>query len=212
MKKKYGITKPGQHMKIWYLDTAKKQLDRENWIVRYRYHEGCDFELTFKKRFKESEYLSLSREDLNAYKGFEPEIDMGHTKRTYSFSYIKSIKLTDELYFFNPEKAISLAAGKSPAVFVHPNGDELLRSVELYGPVEAIEYMGEYKGKQASIEIWKLGEYLTELSFKLETDKSEDFLKELIADDEKRLILRKDLLKTKALFDYYSDKSKALKG
>jgi hypothetical protein len=197
-------------MKIWYLDTIDQQLKKFGWIVRYRFREGRDFELTYKRRFKESEFKALSIKTLYSLSNFEPEIDMSITKKTYSFANSKTIPASDELYNLHLSEARRLAILMSPAVFTNLNGVnggfKLLCNSSLYGPVTAVEFKGDYNGTEASFEVWKLGGFLTELSFKIDTRKSEELLGLLLSDQIiKRLVIPEGNLKTEALFEYYSE-------
>lgn len=199
-----------QHMRIWFLDTQDQQLKKLGWIIRYRYHEGCDFELTYKRRFNESDFKGLSPKTLYTLNSFEPEIDMSISKKTFSFSYSKTVPASDDLYRLQLSEARRLAIVMSPAVFTNINGVnggfKLLCISSLYGPVTAVEYKGKYDGLEASFEIWKLGDFMTELSFKIETEKSEALLNKLLSEPIiKRLAVPDGKLKTEALFDYYSE-------
>lgn len=213
LKSHFDIRKPAEAMRIWYLDTPDQRLQAQNWIVRYRYHEGCDFELTFKKRYSESEYRDITGENLEQFKDFKPQIDMSVSKSTFSFACVKTFKLNDSLYNLDLGEAKHLSVSGSPAVFTDWNGKEegirLLNESVLYGPVKAMEYKGKHSGMEATFEIWKLGEFLTELSFKVDTERSSELLSKLLDDDKiKRLVLKDGTLKTEALFKYYSNRKK----
>jgi hypothetical protein len=208
LKSCFDIKKPAQEMRIWYLDTAAQDLQGINWIVRYRYHEGCDFELTFKKRYSEAEYKSADGDEFDAFKEFKPQIDMSVSKKTYSFSCARLFKIEDSLYDLSLDDAKRLSMSGTPTVFVDWNGkgegNRLLGESVLYGPVEAMEHKGKYSGVDATFEIWRLGGFLTELSFKVETERSGELLNKLLDDDKiKRLVIRDGALKTEALFKYY---------
>jgi len=205
----FKIAHAQQHMKLWYLDTPGQALKSEGWILRYRYHEGLDFELTFKKRYDENVYKELPEKALHEFKDFKQEIDMGFSKKTYSFSYVKNFDMNGDFFNLDLNEARRLSIVNSPSVFTDWNGKNegfkrLCGSV-LYGPVTAAEYKGEYEDREATFEIWNLGGYLTELSFKVDTDKSLDLQQKLLADANiKRLVVPGGTLKTEALFDYYS--------
>lgn len=205
----FNVKRNSEEMRIWYVDTPEKRLQSENWIVRYRYHEGCDFELTFKKRYGESEYKALPAEQAERFTAFKPQIDMSVSKKTYSFAFVKLFKMGDNLYNLEEAEAKRLALDSCPPVFTDWNGKsrgyEQLSGSVLYGPVEAREYKGKYSGVEATFEIWKLGGYLAELSFKADTERSEELMGKLLGDDIiKRLALRDGTLKTEAFFNYYS--------
>lgn len=207
----FKVTAPSARMKIWYLDTADQDLHKADWLVRYRYHENFDFELTYKKRMSEAAYKALVDVDLaHAFsKKFEPEIDMGYSKKTYSLSYIKRFSLTDDLIDLDVYEAKRRAIKNSPQVFTDWNGLNqgfiALNSAVLYGPVEAVEYTGKYADIKVTFEIWKLDDYFSEISLDIDTDKSTDMHGQLLTDLKKmRLVLPDNTLKTKALFDYYS--------
>lgn len=208
LRKHFEVSEPQKRMKIWYLDTAKQELKKKGWIIRYRFHEGNDFELTFKKRYEEAEYFSLSG-GLPAPEYFEPEIDMGVAKKTYSFSCSKKFAMNDFLYNLDLYEAKRVAIINSPAAFTDWGdknyGFKMLSESLMYGPVEAFEYKGCFEDNQVSFEIWKLDEFLTEISLKTGTQKSAALMKKLQSDDIiKRLVLPEGKLKTEALFKYYS--------
>lgn len=205
----FNFGKP-RHMKIWFLDTIDQQLKNLGWIIRFRYHEGFDFELTYKKRFSESEFKAIPIKTLYSLNSFKPEIDMNITKKTYSFSKEKTVPASDYLYGLQLSEARRLAILLSPAVFTNLSGInggfKLLCVSSLYGPVSAVEYKGTYNGIEASLEVWKLGDFLTELSFKIETKDSEVLLNRLLSEPIiKRLVIPEGKLKTEALFEYYSE-------
>ena len=165
-------------MKIWYIDTIKQDLNNLEWIVRYRYHQNNDFELTYKKRCSEAQYKAIVSTNLGEAfsNNFEPEIDMGFSKKVYSLSYVKNFKMTDDLYNLDIFEATRLAIINSPHIFTDWNGKNegyknLFDSV-LYGPVSAVEYKGNYEDLDITFEIWKLDDYFCELSFDIATDKS----------------------------------------
>lgn len=212
LKSFFKVKKPAQRMRIWYLDTGSQQLMLDDWSVRYRYHEHCDFELTYKKRFSQSKYEAMldTNED-SVYRHFKPEIDMGYTKKTYSLSYVKKFPLTDDLMDLDVETARHHAIVHAPSVLIdwkrRSYGLSLLDHSELFGPVYAMEYRGKYQGHNVTFEVWKLDGYLSEISLDVHSDKAEKLHRELLAELQMmRLLLPKNILKTQALFDHYAQK------
>lgn len=207
----FNVTQAGQRMRIWSVDTANQDLYRADWIVRYRYHEHCDFELTFKKRFNETQYDAIMNTKVGEKlsKDFEQEIDMCFSKNTYSLSFIQSFPMSDNLYDLNILEAKRLAIKNSPNVFTDwnkkNNNFKLLLESVLFGPVFAFEYKGHYHDIEITLEIWKLDEYFSELSFDIKTKRSKGMHEQMLSDLQKqRLILPVNTLKTEALFDYYA--------
>lgn len=215
----FSIDHPSQQMKVWYLDTKNQSLNNDDWIIRYRYHDDCDFELTYKKRCSEAQYKAIIDTQLgdSFSKQFKPEIDMGFSKETYSLSYMKYFTMNDDFYNLDIFEATRLAIVNSPRVFCDWNGKnegyKKLFSSVLYGPVSAVEYKGKFEDIEIRFEIWKLDEYFCELSFDIKTDKSEKTHENMLSIlQKKRLVKRENTLKTKALFDYYKNHKELLAG
>ncbi len=206
----FMIKKRAAVMKIWYLDTIGQDFNNENWSVRYRYHDGCELELTYKKRFDtgiaDSEKISSS----DIYKrfldnGFQAEYDKGYKENTLSFSYAVKIphenKMELALY-----TAKNIALENCPRVLTGWKNDNWainsLQRSRFYGPVDAREYKGSYNDLKIGIEIWKLSRYMPELSFDIKTGKAQETHDELIKIlSSKNWFVPKDFLKTQMLYD-----------
>jgi len=213
----FKVSKRPQKMRIWYLDTVHQSMMRENWSVRFRFHEQCDFELTYKKRFKKNEYLAmLESGSQKVYAGFEQEIDMGFSQQTASLSLAKTFPLTAELKNLSLDTAKHLAIRYAPDALLDCHGRNhglgWLDHAAMYGPVFAKEYTGRFESVDITFEVWQLDEYFTEISFDIKTEKAESMrdalCKELQA---KRLVLPVNTLKTEALFDYYAQHTEQIK-
>ena len=207
----FSVDKPAANMRIWYLDTIHQDLHNMDWAVRYRYHDGCDFELTYKKRFSEQAYNAAETDLIDTFlkEGFDPEMDLSQYKKTYSFSYVKHFPITDKLYDLTIPSAKRLAVVNTPSLYTDWNGKNeglnTLLNTCLYGPVIAVEYKGEFRGIEISIEVWSLGTYLVEVSFDSATDACDAVFQDLLLKlNKKRLVIPQKGFKTEALFDYYS--------
>jgi len=197
---------------IWYLETSAQDLNHLDWSVRYRlFGDGGGLELTFKKRYSETEYKDmLNSEAAKQFSaGFLPEIDLTYTKKTYSLSYVRVFSDIED----SPDEAEAkrLAIINSPAVFTDFGGKNAgfvkLCESSLLGPVTAVAYSGEYNGLEAKLEIWQLKGSLAELSFDVPTKKSAQFKKEILkALIENDLLLKKNILKTDAFIEYFCGK------
>jgi hypothetical protein len=76
----------------------------------------------------------------------------------------------------------------------------------------ATTYKGEFDEHEAKLEIWKLNDYLTEISFDISTKKSTQLKRDLLkALTEYKLLLTDNQLKTDAFLDYYTKNSSAEK-
>lgn len=204
------VEEAGKHMRIWYLDTDSQSLKGENWIVRYRYLEGSDFELTYKKRFSKHEFETYEEsKGLKDFKGFELEVDMSFSKSTYSLSYVKLFPLTKELKDLNKRTAINVAIDCAPKVILDWRkrnfGLQKLTKAQLYGPVYAMNYKGKFGKQDLTIEVWKLDDYFFEVSADVKNDKADDFHEKILKELQKQhFVLAENTLKTEAFFDYYA--------
>ena len=189
---------------VWYVDTPDQKLRSWGWSVRFRQSKG-DVELTYKKRYTEAGYRTMLETPLaDAFnRAFEPEIDLGYSKKTISFSYIRQLKAE-----MQPDALESrrLALLHCPDLLTHWKGANkgfahLCRS-QLFGPVAAMNYEGVLDGIKIKIEVWKLKGYIAELSFDIESVQAAEIKKQVV-----RLLLSSDMLepvntlKTDALFD-----------
>lgn len=206
----FEVNQIGRKMKLWFLDTLNQDLYNQNWTVRFRCREDNDFELTFKKRYSDEQYYTMIKTDTaKGFSKFEPEIDMEYTQKHYSLSYVKTFPLTHDLKNLRLQDAKHLAKETSPKVLKHWNGEDqgkkLLKQSVMYGPISAVEYHGSYKDIKVTFEVWKLDDYFTEISFDIKTEKCKELHDQLLIDlQKKRLLLPKNILKTQALFDYYT--------
>ena len=95
VKNAFKVCSEGRPMRIWYLDTPSFSLHKENWILRFRYMKGKDFELTYKKRFSVNEYETLClTKEVKLFSDFKLEIDKSFSKSTCSLSFIKKFAAT----------------------------------------------------------------------------------------------------------------------
>lgn len=202
-------------MKIWYLETNDKKFNQQDWQVRYRYHDDCDFELTFKKRFNEEQYNQLIESKVieNLNKKFEPEIDLSIDKQTYSFSYAKTFKCNNELYCLSESTAKEHSIEKVPALFKDWNSPEwglnALYKSELYGPANAMEYKGTFNNLSVTIEIWHLDEYYPEISFHCDTNKAPENQYALLNIlQQNGWLSPQTQLKTELFFNYFTQPNK----
>lgn len=200
----------GKHMRIWYLDTDSQSLMGENWTVRYRYLEGSDFELTYKKRFSKHEFETYEEANgLKDFKGFELEVDMSFSKSTYSLSYIKMFALTKELKNLTRRTAVNIAIDCAPKVLLDWRkrnfGLQKLTKSMLYGPVYAMNYSGKFGKHELTIEVWKLDDYFFEVSADVKNERADDFHQKMLKELQKQhYVLSDNTLKTEAFFDYYA--------
>ena len=211
----FHVTRPEQNMRIWYLDTADQSLFNAGWQVRYRYHDHCDLELTYKKRFEKIQYHAICRTQAGKAfaKKFEPEIDMTYSKVFYSLSCIKYFPLNQSRLHLSMLEAKRLAIKNSPGIFTNWGGKnkgfEQLCDTVLFGPVHAVEYKGTYQGMEMTFEVWKLDSFLPEISFDIDTNESEEAHRQLLSDlEKKRLVLPENTLKTHAFFHEYAKRGK----
>ncbi len=194
-------------VRIWYLETPLQELRKTNWSVRYRQF-GSGLELTFKKRYSETGYKAMLENETSKMFAaeFSPEIDMQYTKKTYSLS-LEKLFLDIENDLTEPE-AKRLAVLNSPTVFTDwgkkNSGFTHLCASYLYGPVLATRYKGDYEGHEAKLEIWKLEDYLAEISFDIPTKKSTLLKRNLLKTlAENKLLITNNQLKTDAFLDFF---------
>ena len=198
----FDISGEPKERPVWYVDTPDQRLKKWGWSVRFRQHKD-DLELTYKKRYTEAGYRAMLDTPLSVAfdRGFEPEIDLGYSKKTISFSFVR--KLTAES---QPDMLESrrLALAHCPELLTHwkgPNkGFGHLCQAELYGPVAAMNYEGRLDDLKIKIEVWKLKNHIAELSFDLDSAQSAERKKQVV-----RLLLSSNmLLKTDAMFEQYA--------
>ncbi len=210
--KHFNLSKRAAEMKIWYLDTEDQTLEGEKWLVRYRYHEDFDLELTYKKRYAEDEFqrVAPTSRGQKFLKKAQPEVDMGLDDNTYSFSFTESLPMKHRYRELDLDEAKKWAIKRCPPILEnwlkHNWGFQRLRDSVLYGPVHAMEYKGTYEGLDIVIEIWQLDGYFPELSFNVATDKAEKKqakVKRVL--EENGWLKPESILKTKLLFDSYRD-------
>jgi len=199
-----------EYMSIWYLETPAQDLRKADWSVRYRQFGDGGFELTFKKRYSEKGYKAMLESDIAKMfsADFTPEIDMEYTKKNYSLSFERIFTDMEELT--EPE-AKRLAILNSPSVFTDwknkNTGFVHLCASSLLGPVVATTYKGEFEDHEAKLEIWKLNDYLTEISFDISTKKSTQLKRNLLKVlTDYQLLLTENQLKTDAFLDYFAQK------
>ena len=194
---------------VWYLDTPDQKLKKWGWSVRFRQHKE-ELELTYKKRYTEAGYKAMLDTPLSPAfdRSFEPEIDLGYSKKTISFSYIRKLTADNQPDMLESRR---LVIANSPELLTHWKGPNkgfahLCESV-LYGPVAAMIYEGKLDGLKIKVEVWKLKNYIAELSFDIDSEEAAETKKQVV-----RLLLSSDMLdpvntlKTDALFDQYAKK------
>ncbi len=196
---------------IWYLETPAQDLRKADWSVRYRQFDGNGFELTFKKRYSEKSYKTMLESDTAKMfsADFTPEIDMEYTKKTFSLSFERLFTDIKEL---TESEAKRLAILNSPPVFTDwkskNSGFVHLCASSLLGPVTAATYKGNFEDYEAKLEIWKLKDYLVEISFDVPTKKSTQLKRNLLKVlTDYDLLLTKNQLKTDAFFDFFAKNS-----
>lgn len=206
----FQVNEIGKKMKLWFLDTPNQDLYEQNWTVRFRYRQEDDFELTFKKRYSDEQYHAMIKTDTaKRFSKFDPEIDMEYSQKHYSLSYVKTFPLTHDLKHLRLHDAKHLAKETAPKILKHWNGEDqgkkLLKESVMYGPISAMEYHGEYQDTKVTFEVWKLDDYLAEISFDIKTENCRKLHDQLLFDlQKKHLLLAQNTLKTQALFDYYA--------
>ncbi len=192
---------------VWYVDTPDQKLKKWGWSVRFRQNKD-ELELTYKKRYTESGYKAMLDTPLSVAfdRGFEPEIDLGYSKKTISFSSIHKLTADSQPDMLESRR---LALANCPGLLTHWKGPNkgfahLCESV-LYGPVAALNYEGKLDGLKIKIEVWRLKNYISELSFDIGSDDAAETKKQVA-----RLLLSSEMLdpvntlKTDALFDQYA--------
>lgn len=197
---------------VWYVDTPNQKLRNWGWSVRFR-QSGDELELTYKKRYSESGYRAMLQTPLAGAFGqaFQPEIDLGYSKKTISFSYVRNLRAEE-----TPDELESrrFALLNCPDLLTHWQGRNKgfahLCKAQLFGPVEAKNYRGSFDGIEIKVEVWKLKGYIAELSFDVDSRSSAEIKKQVV-----RLLLSGNMLepvntlKTDALFDAYKSKKGA---
>lgn len=203
----FDISGESKERPVWYVDTADQKLRKWGWSVRFRQHKD-DLELTYKKRYTEQGYKTMLDTPLSAAfdRGFEPEIDLGYSKKTISFSYIRKLNADNQPDLLESRR---LAIADCPELLTHWKGHNKgfasLCETVLYGPVAAMNYEGKLDGLKIKIEVWKLKGYLAELSFDIDSKDVAETKKQVV-----RLLLSSDMLepvntlKTDALFEQYA--------
>ena len=206
----FGISENASERPVWYVDTPEQKLRAWGWSVRFRQHKD-ELELTYKKRYSESGYRAMLETSLSdsLNRSFEPEIDLGYTTKTISFSCIKKFKEEEAPDALESRR---LALLHCPDLLNHWKGSNKgfahLCRATLFGPVKALNYEGELDGMKIKVEVWKLKGYLAELSFNIDSTHSAERKKQVI-----HLLLSSDMLepvntlKTDALFDQYAQAS-----
>lgn len=197
-----------ENTSIWYLETPAQDLRKADWSVRYRQFGGGGFDLTYKKRYSEKVYKAMLESD-NAKMfaaEFTPKIDMEYTKKYYSLSFERVFTDMEELT--EPE-AKRLAILNSPPVFTDWKSKNFgfvnLCASSLLGPVAATTYKGQFEDYEAKLEIWKLKDYLTEISFDVSTKKSTQLKRDLLKVlTDYKLLLTENQFKTDAILDYFA--------
>ena len=192
---------------VWYVDTPDQKLKKWGWSVRFRQHKG-ELELTYKKRYTEAGYKAMLDTPLSPAfdRSFEPEIDLGYSKKTISFSYIRKLSAENQPDMLESRR---LAIANCPELLTHWKGQNKgfahLCESGLYGPVKALNYEGKLDGLKIKVEVWKLKNYIAELSFDIDSEEATETKKQVV-----RLLLSSDMLdpvntlKTDALFDQYA--------
>lgn len=202
----FGFPPQAEPMLVWYLDTAAQELRESNWSVRYR-QRNSELELTYKKRYSDQDYRAMIQTPL--YKAFSAdfssEIDLGYSKKTCSLSCTKTFQAQDSL---DDLEARRLAILHCPVVLTNWRGinqgfKQLCKSV-LFGPLTAEKYKGKYEEITIKLEIWPLNGYLTELSFDIETQNSQEAKKRVVDTlEQHQLLLHDNTLKTDAMLDFF---------
>lgn len=192
---------------VWYMDTPDQKLKKWGWSIRFRQHKD-ELELTYKKRYTEAGYKTMLDTPLAPAfdRSFEPEIDLSYSKKTISFSYIRKLSAENQPDMMESRR---LVIANCPELLLHWKGQNkgfshLCESV-LYGPVGALNYEGKLDDLKIKVEVWKLKNYIAELSFDIGSEEAAETKKQVV-----RLLLSSDMLdpvntlKTDALFDQYA--------
>lgn len=174
------------NMVIAYLDTEKKDMNKENWTVRVRRKEGKKTEYTFKKRYPVNigleETLKLAAiegfnqnlADKYADKDYKSEVDWGIKKETLSFSYSDKVsaKKLGDLELPSLLSCISDAINVAPVEFINWGknkwGRNNIKESKMHGPVTAVRHTGVFESVDVDIEVWEIEEnsFIAEMSFK----------------------------------------------
>lgn len=203
----FGFAQQAEPMLVWYLDTPTQKLKEADWSVRYRQRKTGGLELTYKKRYSEQAYAVMLQTPLSDafHADFTPEIDLGYSKKTCSLSCIKTFEPYDSL---DDLEARRLAILNCPPPLTDWGGKNQgfrhLCEAVLFGPLTADKYKGKYEDITIKLEIWPLDSYLTELSFDIETHKSEEAKSRVIQVLEQHgLLLHDNTLKTDAMLRFF---------
>jgi len=209
----FGVESDAQVMMVWYIDTPAQALRKAGWSVRFRLKPESGLELTYKKRYTEPGYRAmLQTETAQKFaKDFQPEIDLGYSKKTCSLSHIR--KFGQEFGGLDMLEARRLAILNCPDILRDwcgkNRGFAHLCEAVLLGPVSADTYKGSFEGIQIKFEIWPLRARLAELSFDIKSERADLMKKKVSAVlDAHHFIRKTDRLKTDALFDDYARRLK----
>ncbi|HEF1899756.1 hypothetical protein ACTFSP_26430 [Bacillus cereus group sp. MYBK108-2] len=196
---------------IQFIDTNKRELYKNGWILRNRIkRENSTYELTYKKRYKilnnniEAEVEIAKKAGFGTdEQEFQVEIDWGYTEKVLNIVYkpeefqlpnseASSVEILQELFLKN-----------GPEIFLKW-GKELIEQTINYGPVYSQKYTGNFKEREIFIEIWSMPECkepILEISLekfkdeeKDKADQYHDELKELL--NNKEWIITRDFSKT----------------
>lgn len=215
-------------MNVQFLDTNNKDVYNNGWSPRIRKLQGKDdFELTYKKRYKISNYdidAALTTANDAGFNltitAYAAQVDWGYENQTLSIScdksYYDSENNANALELPSEEHSRKMLVEKAPDEFdnsvKHNWGTERLKESRIYGPVLVKRYSGTWSGEEVDIEVWPIKdgagtgtEYIVEASFKAKKHtKASEMRFELISLLQmKGWFLARDSLRTSLIMERY---------
>jgi len=209
---------------VLYVDNPEKVFNEGGWTNRIREKDGKkNIEITYKKRYavKDGDVSAAIeqaiKENPNIADGrFEMEIDWSYDRMTLSFSAeTKIAKPTGGLKGMSQDALVRSILENMPKdegswMFSELHSKEIPEA-RIAGPVDYVRYTGSYNGMEIDIEVWKVPEkdsglsYVTELSFSGDSlEEAAPLREELISFlDGQGILLHESSLKTSMILDAF---------
>ncbi|WP_149093858.1 histidine phosphatase family protein [Paenibacillus terrae] len=183
-----------QQLDIRFLDTPALDLYHAGWILRGRLKQGKDqWEITYKKRINLSESKNIEQAmRLMEESGFNlndpslsKEVDWSGEHQSLNLSYEVKVNVS-ALNHPDDWKAIFLKHAPEPLRREQEGKfTEMLTKTNLFGPIIAHKYKGEWSGIQESAEVWNVAgssivEITTEATGSVAAQSSHDLMKKLL--------------------------------
>ncbi|MBQ9007990.1 MAG: hypothetical protein IJ088_01485 [Clostridia bacterium] len=208
--------------RVMYLETPDGAYLNEGWINRIRVKEGKNgFKITYKKRY------SVQGEDIEAAVSdaaadnftlsdptFDAEIDWGYSKMTLSFSCDVGITTEEppDLKTLERNNAMEMVEENMPPRekdWLRSGwGSEVMKSVQVAGPVQFDRYSGELNESEIRVEVWQIPvgdeiQDIVELSVKCDNLEDARQIRETLIDtlDRMNILIHSDSLKTQMVMD-----------